>query len=104
MKRQVIVLAEPRTREEDMKWANLITMNFEKNVGTADRVFRIVSGLVVACAGWGFALPMWQSIALSVLGLMWTASGALSRCSIYYLLGYSTCPISGQSSNVRRAT
>jgi hypothetical protein len=28
---------------------------------------------------------------MSVLGAMWMATGVLSKCSIYYLLGHSTC-------------
>ena len=41
-------------------------------------------------------LATWQSATMTVLGVMWTASGVLSRCSIYYMLGYSTCPIRGE--------
>jgi len=45
--------------------------------------------------GWYFGFAAWAAIALTVLGAMWTATGVLSRCSIYYLIGYSTCPVSG---------
>ncbi|TAK28627.1 MAG: DUF2892 domain-containing protein [Myxococcaceae bacterium] len=70
----------------------LVTLTFDKNVGTADRAFRLASGLALVGAAW-WLRPGAASWALGVLGLMWTATGVLSRCSIYYLLGYSTCPV-----------
>jgi hypothetical protein len=74
----------------------LVTLTFDKNVGTWDRIGRLLSGAVLAGAGWYFALPLGAAIGMSVLGLMWFATGVLSRCSIYYALGYSTCPVSGE--------
>jgi len=73
-----------------MNLKNLVTLTFEKNVGTPDRVFRVLSGGGVIGVGWIVALPLWARIALTAFGVMWTATGVLSRCSIYYLLGYST--------------
>lgn len=72
----------------------LVTLTFGKNVGTPDRIFRLVSGGALAVAGWYLALPLAAAIPMSVLGAMWFLTGVLSRCSIYYLLGYSTCPVS----------
>lgn len=83
--------------DREMDLAKLVTMGFEKNVGTADRIFRVTSGLGLAGSGWLLHLATWQVWLMTVLGIMWTASGALSRCSIYYVLGYSTCPISGKT-------
>ncbi|MBN8611095.1 MAG: DUF2892 domain-containing protein [Deltaproteobacteria bacterium] len=75
----------------------LVTLTFDENVGSLDRVHRWVVGAGVAGAGWYFALPLWAAITLSVLGAMWFLTGVLSKCSIYYVLGYSTCPASGRS-------
>jgi hypothetical protein len=97
-----ILSAEAGLEDEHMDLAKLVTMNFDKNVGTADRVFRIVSGIGLAAAGWSLGLATWHSIIMTVLGVMWTASGVLSRCSIYYMIGYSTCPISGERFSTRR--
>jgi hypothetical protein len=72
--------------------AKLVTMTFPKNVGTADRIFRVLSGMTLAAAPWALDLPIWARVTLTLLGVMWTASGVLSKCSIYYALGYSTCP------------
>lgn len=74
----------------------LVTLTFDKNVGTLDRVHRLVVGAGLAGAGWYLALPGWAAITMSVFGAMWFLTGVLSKCSIYYLLGYSSCPLSGR--------
>lgn len=79
-----------------MDQRKLITLTFDKNVGTPDRIVRLLSGAALAGAGWYLGWPTWAAIATSVLGAMVLATAALSKCSIYYLLGYSTCPVSGQ--------
>jgi Protein of unknown function (DUF2892) len=73
----------------------LVTLTFPKNVGTSDRIVRLVSGAALAGAGWYFGLSLYAAIPMTVFGLMWMLTGVLSKCSIYYLLGYSTCPIAG---------
>lgn len=78
-----------------MNLKRLVTLAFEKNVGTGDRIFRLVSGLSLAVGPWCISLPLAATIPLSVLGAMWTLTGVLSKCSIYYALGFSTCPVSG---------
>lgn len=75
-----------------MEVRKLLTLTFEKNVGQPDRLARLASGAALVGVGWYFALPLAVAVATSVLGLMWMATGVLSRCSIYYLLGYSSCP------------
>ena len=75
-----------------MNAKSLLTLSFDKNVGPRDRVFRLVSGAAVASAGWLVHAPLGTAIGLSIGGAVWMATGVLSRCSIYYLLGYSTCP------------
>jgi hypothetical protein len=62
-----------------MNARNLLTLTFDKNVGPRDRAFRLLHA------------PRGTAIGLSIAGAVWMATGALSRCSIYYLLGYSTC-------------
>jgi uncharacterized membrane protein HdeD (DUF308 family) len=75
-----------------MNVKKLVTLAFEKNVGTPDRIFRLLSGAALTAGGWYLALPTAAALALSVLGAMWVLTGVLSKCSIYYVLGYSTCP------------
>lgn len=76
-----------------MSFKELVTLGFDKNVGPADRVFRLLSGAALTALGWALGAPQWASITMSVLGVMWLATGVLSKCSIYYMLGYSTCPV-----------
>lgn len=75
-----------------MNAKTLLTLSFDRNVGPRDRVFRLASGLAIAGAGWLVHAPLGTAIGLSIAGAAWMATGVLSRCSIYYLLGYSTCP------------
>lgn len=84
-----------------MELKKLVTVSFDKNVGAVDRIIRAVAGLALAGSGWALGLPTGASIGMSVLGAMTIATAVLSKCSIYYLLGYSTCPISGQPSPFR---
>jgi hypothetical protein len=77
-----------------MNVKKLMTLTFDKNVGTRDRAFRLLSGAGLAGAGRYLALPPWAAVLMSVFGVLWFATGVLSRCSIYYALGFSTCPAS----------
>ena len=60
------------------------------NVGSADRIARIVVGLaLIACffifpeSGWRYAF---------LIGLIPLATGLMSTCPLYSLFGLSTCP------------
>ena len=75
-----------------MNVKHLLTLSFDNNVGPRDRVFRLVSGAATAAAGWLLHAPPGVAVGLSIAGAAWMATGILSKCSIYYLLGYSTCP------------
>tara|TARA_B100000609_G_scaffold67579_2_gene53371 strand:- start:6501 stop:6701 length:201 start_codon:yes stop_codon:yes gene_type:complete len=58
----------------------------EKNIGSAERVIRIVGGAVLASlAFWGPANPWF------LLGLVPLLTGLLGWCPPYQLLGISTC-------------
>ena len=96
------LLGVSKWQEGNVELAKLVTMSFDKNVGSVDRVFRVLSGVALAVAGWGLDLALWLSVTMTALGLMWTAGGLLSRCSIYYMLGYSTCPIRNERLNAHR--
>jgi hypothetical protein len=85
-----------------MDLRKLVTLDFDENVGTVDRVFRFVSATALLAAAWSFALPLAVAIGVSVLGLMWLATGVLSKCSIYYALGYSSCSASRRQAVAER--
>ena len=75
-----------------MNLTKLIAYSFEPNVGKWDRAFRVASGVLVAAAGWLVGAPVWAAAALTLFGVAWLLTGVVSRCGIYYILGYSTCP------------
>jgi len=64
-----------------------------KNVGTLDRILRIVAGLViVSLAFWGPKSP-W-----AYLGLLLVLTGICGYCPPYTLLGINTCKKKAEAS------
>lgn len=62
---------------------------FAKNVGTIDRVIRVVFGLALIA---GFFLNTEASLRwLYLLGVIPLATGALGTCALYSLIGVNTC-------------
>ena len=60
------------------------------NVGAADRVIRIVAGLVILSLLFVLSGPnRWWGL----VGLVPLLTGIASRCPAYSLLGLSTCPV-----------
>jgi hypothetical protein len=67
----------------------------EKNVGTIDRVVRIIVGIAFLA---GFALNMVAaplSYLVALIGLIALVTGALGTCPAYSLIGISTRDKSG---------
>lgn len=66
---------------------------FTANVGTPDRIIRLVLGLVLMAApllgGASLASP-WLSWGLPIVGIVLAATAFLSFCPIYWMLGLST--------------
>jgi len=56
------------------------------NIGTTDRILRIVAGLVII--GWGVAAQNW----LGAIGLVPLATGVIRWCPLYCPLKISTTP------------
>ncbi len=73
-----------------MEISKLLTYSFSKNVGPKDRVFRIISGITIAVIPLFITVTKSISILLLIAGLAWMATGIVSRCGAYYLLGLST--------------
>lgn len=55
------------------------------NVGTVDKVVRIIAGLAII--GWGVAASNW----LGAIGIVPLATALLGFCPAYSLIGVNTC-------------
>jgi O-antigen ligase len=58
------------------------------NVGGIDRILRIVAGLALIALALTGTIGAWGWI-----GVVPLATGLLSSCPIYSLLGFDTCPM-----------
>lgn len=64
---------------------------FKTNVGGIDRILRIVVGLALLA---GFFLNADASLRwLYLIGIVPLATGLMSTCPLYSILGFSTCPM-----------
>jgi len=59
----------------------------EKNVGTVDRVIRVVLGLAII--GFGVYYQSWWG----VIGIVPLATAAIGWCPVYLPFGMSTCKL-----------
>ena len=64
---------------------------FGKNVGSVDRVLRVVLGLVILSLFFVYPGSPWRYLAL--IGIVPLATGLMSTCPLYSMLGISTCPM-----------
>jgi len=58
------------------------------NVGTVDRVLRVIAAVVLA--GIGYMQNIWW---LYIVAAVVLATAVFSRCGLYALFGMSTCPV-----------
>lgn len=65
----------------------------KSNVGTIDRIFRALVGLV--CIALVFAGPFagggWERIVLGVIGAIILLTSAAKFCPLYRIFGFQTC-------------
>ncbi|MCO5133283.1 MAG: DUF2892 domain-containing protein [Phyllobacteriaceae bacterium] len=64
---------------------------FKTNVGGIDRVLRIIVGLALLAAFFLYPDASWRYWTL--IGIIPLATGLLSTCPLYSILGLSTCPV-----------
>jgi len=64
---------------------------FKKNVGTIDRALRIIAGLVLLALFFIYPNAAWRYWTL--IGIVPLATGIMSTCPLYSVLGISTCPM-----------
>lgn len=63
---------------------------FAKNVGTVDRIVRIVVGLVLLSLFFIYPDASWRYYTL--IGIVPLLTGLFSTCPLYSMLGISSCP------------
>jgi hypothetical protein len=68
-----------------------VTHMFAKNVGSVDRMLRILVGVVLIALFFLYPGAWWRYYAL--IGIVPLATGLLSTCPLYSILGVSTCPV-----------
>jgi hypothetical protein len=61
----------------------------EKNVGTADRILRIILGLILIYAGAKMLTGILMYLVI-LIGLILLVTGILGTCALYSLLGKNT--------------
>ncbi|WP_204114118.1 YgaP family membrane protein [Shimia biformata] len=59
----------------------------KKNVGTIDRILRIILGIALLVA-YAMTGSLWL-----LIGIVPLVSGLMSSCMFYSILGLSTCPV-----------
>ncbi len=64
---------------------------FKKNMGTADRVIRLVIGVALLAAFFLYPDASWRYFAL--IGIVPIATALMSSCPLYSMFGLSTCPV-----------
>jgi len=63
------------------------------NVGTIDRVVRVIVGLALIAFALGFVWPATGWNWVGWIGIIPLATGAVGMCPLYSVLGLSTCPM-----------
>ncbi|XVJ67121.1 MAG: DUF2892 domain-containing protein [Lacibacter sp.] len=64
----------------------------KKNMGTADRIIRVLLAAVFAYLYFGGIVTGTLGIVLVVLGGVFVFTSLISFCPLYTLVGFSTCP------------
>lgn len=64
----------------------------KKNMGSADRIIRVLLAAVFAYLYFGGIVTGTLGIVLVVLGAVFVLTSLISFCPLYTLVGFSTCP------------
>ncbi len=63
----------------------------KRNIGTVDRVIRVIVGLL-ALGGIFLVSATWLKVVLGIVGIVMLFTAATGFCGLYTLFGISTCP------------
>ena len=64
----------------------------KKNMGTADRIIRLIIAIIFAYLYFNGAVTGTAGIVLLVLAAVFTLTSLVSFCPLYTLVGARTCP------------
>lgn len=64
----------------------------KKNMGTADRVIRIIIAALFAYLYFGGVVTGTLGLVLVILGAVFVLTSLISFCPLYTLVGLNTCP------------
>jgi hypothetical protein len=67
-------------------------MIMKKNMGTADRVIRIILAALFAYLYFGGIVTGTLGLVLVILGAVFVLTSLISFCPLYTLVGINTCP------------
>lgn len=68
-------------------------MDMTKNIGTFDRIMRLIIGIILGVFAVIVAAALWVKIVLGILALFCFYEALASWCLFYQLIGKNTCPI-----------
>lgn len=68
----------------------------KKNMGSADRVTRLVLAAIFAALYFTNTVTGTLGIVLLVLGAVFVLTSLISTCPLYSIFGISTCPVKKQ--------
>lgn len=63
-----------------------------KNIGTFDRILRVIIGLVLFAVSW-FSFVWWLKLLFLAIGIFSIYEALVGWCAFYALIGKNTCPI-----------
>ncbi len=69
----------------------------KKNMGTVDRVFRVIVAAIIAALYFTGTLTGTLGLVLLVLAGVFVATSLVSFCPLYSLVGLNTCAVKGKA-------
>lgn len=72
----------------------------KKNVGTTDRVVRIVAAIIIAVMYFTHIIDGTLAIVLGAVAIILLATSFISFCPLYKILGINSCKIKSETKHI----
>ena len=79
-----------REQSRSFLWYNY---GMKKNIGTFDRIVRLIIGVILLVVAFVVVTALWLKIILIILAIFTFYEALASWCLLYQLIGKNTCPI-----------